>query len=90
MAASSSYEFIKEVESQFSKLFNCERVNLLLVHRFKKYIYRLVLDEKTGAEDMQKFEIDKGLGGFVAVAGHTVFSENTKNDSRFLREMDDP
>ena len=90
MAAASSYEFIKEVERQFARIFHCERVNFLLVHRFKKFIYRIVIDEKTGSEEMQKFDFDSGLAGFVTVAGHCVFSEHTRNDARFMREIDDP
>jgi len=39
---------------------------------------------------MEKYNIQQGLAGFVTVAGHTVFSENTKNDSRFVKEIDDP
>ena len=49
-----------------------------------------MIDEKTGIEEMVKYDFDSGLAGFVTLAGHCVFSEHTRNDARFMREIDDP
>jgi len=38
-AQTSMYSFVKEVERQLPKIFNCERATLVLVNRWKKYLF---------------------------------------------------
>ena len=39
---------------------------------------------------MVDFELQKGLAGFVTVAGHTIISESIRTDGRFVKDIDDP
>ena len=61
-----------------------------MVHRQKKYLYRIVRDPATMIDSCEKFELQKGLAGFVTVAGHTIISESIRTDGRFVKEIDDP
>ena len=90
MATASTYEFIKQIEKNMAELFNCERANIVMVHRTKKFLYRIVRNPVTGEDNMETFELQKGLAGFVTVAGHTILSENILGDGRFIKEIDDP
>ena len=33
MATASTYEFIRQIEKNLAELFNCERANVVMVHR---------------------------------------------------------
>lgn len=33
MATASTYEFIKQIEKNLAEMFNCERANVVMVHR---------------------------------------------------------
>ena len=90
MATASTYEFIKQIEKNMAKLFNCERANVIMVHRQKKFLYRIERDPATMEDKMEQFELQKGLAGFVTVAGHTILSESIRTDGRFIKEIDDP
>jgi len=46
-ASPSNANFIKEVEKTFETMFNVERCNFILVHRHKKFLYRIRRDPKT-------------------------------------------
>ena len=46
----STLDFIKSIETHFAELFNAERCNVVLVHRFKKYLFRLVKESEEKAE----------------------------------------
>ena len=90
MATASTYEFIKQLEKNMAILFNCERANIVMVHRQKRFLYRIVRNPQTGEDTMENFELQKGLAGFVTVAGHSILSENIRTDGRFIKEIDDP
>ena len=90
MATASTYEFIKELEKNMATLFNCERANVVMVHRQKRFLYRIVRNPQTGEDTMENFELQKGLAGFVTVAGHSILSESIRTDGRFIKEIDDP
>ena len=47
-------------------------------------------DPQTMVDSCEKFELQKGLAGFVTVAGHTIISESIRTDGRFVKEIDDP
>jgi len=47
-------------------MFNCERANLVLVHRLKRYLYRIV---KKGTEDcLSQHPLAKGITGSVVLS----------------------
>ena len=64
-------------------------MNVTLVHRFKKFFYRIVFD-KEGVESIKPYDMTLGLAGFVTVAGHGVLSDYIQNDGRFQKDIDDP
>lgn len=51
------FDFCRAIEIFFAELFNCERVNVVLVHRFKKFLYRIEPDPKTGVHSLNKFDL---------------------------------
>ena len=57
MATAGTYEFIKQVEKNMAELFNCERANVVMVHRQKKVLYRIERDPVTMEDDMKVFEL---------------------------------
>ena len=50
------YDFCRGIELFFAELFNCERVNVVLVHRVKKHLYRIEPDKSPGTYKYVKFE----------------------------------
>lgn len=84
------YDFCKAIEIYFAELFNCERVNVVLVHRFKKFLYRVEPDAKTGVHSIQKFDFQAGIAGFVNISSHSLITESVTKDSKFNPVVDDP
>ena len=41
MCQGTMYEYCRAIEIFFAELFNCQRVNVVLVHRIKKYLFRI-------------------------------------------------
>ena len=35
------YDYCRAIELYFAELFSCQRVNVILVHRFKRYLFRI-------------------------------------------------
>jgi len=71
-------------------LFNVERANLVIVDRFRKDLIKYSYDEQKKEDVITTFSLDKGLAGYVAISGHTLFVENIDDDSRFNPSLDDP
>lgn len=46
--------YVKSIEQQFPKIFNCERATLVLVNRQKQYLYRIIKDQ-AGVDDIKKY-----------------------------------
>ena len=84
------YDFCKAIEIFFADLFHCERVNVVLIHRFKKYLYRIEPDPKSGTHRIVKFELASGIAGYVAISSHSILTESVKGDSKFTKNIDDP
>ena len=58
MATKSTYEFISAIEKNFADLFNAERCNVIMVHRFKKFLFKIERDSKPdSAEKMLMYEL---------------------------------
>lgn len=62
----------------------------MIVDRFKKDLFRYTYDESSNEDVIHTFPLDKGLAGYVAISGHTLFIKNIEEDSRFNSEVDDP
>lgn len=60
------------------------------MHRFKKYLFRIEADPKSGTQKLQKFDLQAGIAGFVAISSHSVIIENVEADPKFNQEIDDP
>ena len=67
MRQATMYDFCKAIEIYFAELFNCERVNVVLVHRFKKHLFRIEEDTTPGTFKFVKHEMQMGIAGFVCV-----------------------
>ena len=76
MQQTSIYDFCRAIELFFAELFDCERVNVVMVHRFKKFLFRIEIDEETGAYNLVKFELQAGIAGYVAISSHPLVTEN--------------
>lgn len=63
-----------KTEKCLARIFNAERVNVMLVHRYKKFFYRIHFDSE-GVESIKPYDMTLGLAGFVTVAGHGVLSD---------------
>jgi uncharacterized protein YigA (DUF484 family) len=90
LASNSSYQLQKRVKLIFKEIFQCERVQVLLINRHHKFFYKIKKDKKTGSEEMKKFSLDKGLVGTAVATGETIYSEHTQLDVRFVKSVDDP
>ncbi len=51
------FDFCKAIEVYFAELFNCERVNVVLVHRYKKHLFRIEEDTIPGTYKHVKNEM---------------------------------
>ena len=65
-------------------------MNVILVHRFKKYLFRIEADPQSGTQKLQKFDLQAGIAGFVTISSHSVMTEKVESDSKFNQEIDDP
>ena len=75
MQQSSMYDFCHSIELFFADLFRCERVNVVLVHRFKKYLFRIEPDTSSGTFKMVKHDLQAGIAGFVTISAHPIITE---------------
>lgn len=89
MQQSTMHDFCRAIEIFFAELFQCERVNVVLVHRFKRYLYRVEL-EKSGTFKLCRFELQAGIAGYVCVSSHPVITESVQSEAKFSAEIDDP
>lgn len=51
MGSTSLYEFQLKTQECLARIFNAERVNVTLIHRQKKFFYRIIPDSQ-GVETM--------------------------------------
>lgn len=57
--------FQNQIEKTFGQFFDCERVTVVMVQRVKKFMYRILKDEKTGEDSIKRFDFDAGFIGYV-------------------------
>lgn len=69
------HDFCKAIEIYFAELFNCERVNVVLVHRVKQHLYRIEQDTLPGTYKFVKNNMQAGLAGFVCVTARAIITE---------------
>ena len=62
----------------------------MLVHRFKKYLFRVETEPKTGTYKLVKFDLQAGIAGFVCISSHSVITESVQSEAKFNQEVDDP
>lgn len=87
----STVAFVEYLERTLPELFNCERATCVLVHRKKKYLFRIIPDEANGAIRLKKWELGTGFSGIVAVSARTLHTQKLeKDDINFVKEVDDP
>ena len=84
------YDFCKGIEIFFSEMFDCERVNVVLVHRVKKFLYRIEPDTAPGTYKHVKFPLQAGIAGFVCISSHSLVTEAVQSENKFSKEIDDP
>lgn len=81
--------FVKEIEEQMPKFFNCERATVVLVHRAQKCLYRIVPDQEAGGDKIITYNISCGYSGIAALSGKMLHTQDANNDINFVREVDD-
>lgn len=69
LSKKSTVTFVEQIESSLQKIFNCERVTLMMVNRFKKFSFRYIKDPNTGEESMKQYDFKLGFTSQVAIAG---------------------
>ena len=84
------FDYCNAIELFFTNLFHCERVNVVLCHRFKKYLYRIGTDPRNGGYTTQKFDLQAGLAGYVCISSHSVITDSVPNEAKFNQQVDDP
>lgn len=62
----------------------------MLVHRFKKFLFRIVPDPDTGVDMHDRYDMSRGFAGIVAVSGKLLYTEELLKDINFVKELDDP
>lgn len=82
--------FQHSIEKKFPEYFNCERATVVMVQRFKKFMYRICKNPTTGEDYIEKFDMDDGLAGFVNMSANSLFQPFVQKDHRFVAKIDDP
>ena len=72
LAQRSFAHYQQAIERQFKEFFECERVTVVLVQRFKKFLFRICKDPITNEDYIKEYEFEHGFAGFVVGAGQTV------------------
>jgi hypothetical protein len=67
-------------------MFNCERANVVMVHRFNQKLFRIVKDG--GVDSIDNHDMGKGISGMVALSARPRMSNEI--DNQFVKEIDDP
>jgi hypothetical protein len=83
--------FSEQCEKDLKHIFNCERVNVTLVDRFRKDLFRYTHDDKNPDRLITKsYPIEQGLAGYVAISCHTIFTDKLSDENRYVMALDDP
>jgi len=91
MSSLSMRRYAEECERQFASIFNCERVNMILVDRFNKQLFRFKIDIRDPDRlATESHTMDQGLAGYVAISCHTLYSDRVADENRYCIEVDDP
>ena len=65
MKKTSTKNFVEQIEKKLPAMFECERCCVMLVHRWKRYLFRFA--KKDGVDSIEEFDIGRGLSGKVAL-----------------------
>ena len=76
-------------EAILPTIFNCQRVNMMLIDRFQGQLYKYYqLPSRVG---MKTYAMNNdSLSGYVAITCNTFFADKLDEESRFSVEIDDP
>jgi transcriptional regulator with GAF, ATPase, and Fis domain len=77
---------VETVEQRLPALFDCERATVVLVHRHKKFLFRIVKDGEV--DTYKKYMLSEGVSGMVACSSKDLKSSGS--EPRFNQELDDP
>ena len=77
-------------KEQLAIMFGCERVNMILVDRIRKDFYTYSHDSELGIQRTKSFAIEQSLAAHSAISCHSIYTEKVEDESRFIREIDDP
>lgn len=90
MSSFSIKTFAEAIEKECPRIFNCERVNVVLIDRFKEDLYRYVHQDMNPSKLVTKsFSMEQGLAGYVAISCHTIFTDKISEENRYVPEIDD-
>jgi hypothetical protein len=91
MSSFSIKTFSEACEHELKGIFNCERVNVTLVDRFKQDLYRYQHDYNNPSRLITKsFPMENGLAGYAANSCHTIFTDKISEENRYIIDIDDP
>lgn len=81
---------VRKVEELLPKFFNCERATLVLIHRFKRFQFRIKQLENSNDYNYEQYDLQQGLSGYVAISTNTLVTDDANSDGRFCPPLDDP
>lgn len=62
-------KFMETVEEEFSRFFEAERANFVIVNRYNKEMYRVIYDQESKEFKMKLYGFDQGVSGYTAISG---------------------
>ena len=80
---------MERVQDNLPVIFNCKRVNVVLVDRYQKNFFRYKKNAY-GESKRISYPIDSSLAAFVAISCQAIFTDRIKDEQRYIPEVDDP
>ena len=72
------------------RIFGCERVNFILVDRFRKVFFKIEEENDGEASKVKTYPMESSLATSAVISGHAIFTDKVKEETRFNEEIDDP
>ena len=80
MKTKSIHSFTEECEKHLSLIFNCQRVNMILVDRFKKTFFRYKRVGPSGESKLISYPIEQSIAGFVAISCQPIYTDKVVDE----------
>ena len=90
LSKTSIRNFVDECKKQMTFIFDCERVNMILVDRFRRVFFKIVYDESNNIENIVSYPIEQSLATSTVISGHAIFTDDVTEETRYSSEIDDP